>query len=317
MANKKTIQFDPVAQSYYNPFFFAGRQQRSNAGENRVNQFEQLYFTKLAELSMSRFEWKNLPESIDARFIEYCLLFNGLVVVFKDRNTDMIFAVRATPNGQLDMYDNPLHFTLAGRPFQGIQTKASNSVPIWPNNMRITDLNTIIVKASTLADIDRTIEINLRSARRTKILAYDENTRLSVENINRMVDNGDAVIPISSNLDIKTAIQSVDLGIHPDTIENLSIVRSRIWNETMGLLGINNSNQDKKERLVSDEVDANNDQVIMARESSLSAREKAADKINKMFGLDISVSYSNVDPSIPGMDYMPLTDTISSDSSGE
>jgi hypothetical protein len=303
---KKVIQFDPVAQGYYNPFFFAGRAQRSNAGENRTSQFEQLYFNKLCELSMSRFEWSGLPSSMDARFIEYCLLFYGLVVVFKDRNTDMIFAVRATPNGQLDMYDNPLQFTLSGRPFQGIQVKSSNCVPIWPNNMRTTDLSTIQVKTTTMAEIDRTIEINMRSARRTKILAYDENTRLSVENVNRMIDNGDAVIPISTSLDIKTAVQSIDLGIHPDTIENLSIVRSRIWNETMGLLGINNSNQDKKERLVSDEVDANNDQVYMARESALTAREKAAERINEMFDLNVSVSYSNVSADIPGIDYAPM-----------
>src|SRR5690606_31619781 len=87
---------------------------------------------------------------------------------------------------------------------------------------------------------------------------------------------------------------------NPDHIEKLSIVRARLWNECMGLLGINNSNQDKKERLVSDEVKANDDQVSSSRRVNLNARQDAAEHINSVYGLNISVDYySEIDAQLP------------------
>jgi len=59
----------------------------------------------------------------------------------------------------------------------------------------------------------------------------------------------------------------------------------------MSLFGINNSNQDKKERLVADEVAANNDQVAVMRAINLNARQEACTKINRLFGTNIWVEY--------------------------
>jgi len=65
-------------------------------------------------------------------------------------------------------------------------------------------------------------------------------------------------------------------------------------------LGLNNANQDKKERLVTDEVSANDEQVMASRNIHLKARKTAADKINKMFGLNINVKFDDmVDTTIP------------------
>lgn len=183
------------------------------------------------------------------------------------------------------MMDNPISYTLSGpgmeQHFQGVQLAINKCVPIWPNYYRRTDWDIISTYSRKLAKIDRTIEINLDSARRTKVLVYDENTRLSAENINRMIDAGEASVRVKS--DLTGMVTALDLGVDPKSIETLSVVRGRLWSEAMGLLGINNANQDKKERLVESEVSANDDQIDNMRFVNLNARQEACLRMRKMF----------------------------------
>ena len=122
---------------------------------------------------------------------------------------------------------------------------------------------------------------------------YDENTRLSATNINNMIDRGEPTIEVGSDVVNGGMVQSFDLGVHPDMLEKLHITRMRLENQMMGELGINNANQDKKERLVADEVDANNDQVAVARSVNLAARKFAALQINDRYGLNVEVEYGS------------------------
>jgi hydroxypyruvate isomerase len=88
-------------------------------------------------------------------------------------------------------------------------------------------------------------------------------------------------------------VQLVDLGVDTDALVNIHIVRTREWNECMGLLGIANANQDKKERLVAAEVGANDEQSDMMRYVNLNARRMACEQINTMFPkLNVSVEYN-------------------------
>lgn len=273
-----------------------------NQVDSRQAQIEQLYRRVLGELAMNRFKWSGFEGTgVDVRYLEMMLYFHALSVVFKDTNirdstgkvvksgTDQIYALRAAPSGVRNLVDNPTHFTISGSQFQGRQVSIAHCVPIWANYFRVPDVDIVEVYASRLAEIDRTIEINSKNARRTKVLTYNENTRLTAQNINDMIDRGEGVIPLS--FDLGEMVSAVDLGVDPKGVEVLSVVRARIWNEAMGLLGINNANQDKKERLVADEVRANDDQVGSTRRVNLNARQEAAEKINKMFGLNVSVDY--------------------------
>ena len=79
----------------------------------------------------------------------------------------------------------------------------------------------------------------------------------------------------------------------PFVVDKLTLYKHDIWNEVMTFLGVNNSNQDKKERLVANEVDANDEQIEQARFNMLDARKDACKKINDMFGLNIDVKFRN------------------------
>lgn len=287
MSRKKR---DHVANDFYGQMRGNGYQRRSPAiAEEETLRF--MYERILGELAMNRFKWTGFPEGVSTRFIELTLHQHGLICVFRDTGsrsrpgTDRIFALRGSPSGQLNMMGDPVAFTLTGpgieNHFQGVQLAINKCVPIWPNYFRQTDWDIISTYARKLAAVDMTIEINLKSARRTKVLVYDENTRLSAENINRMIDAGEPTIRVK--YDLAAMIQAIDLGVEPKSIETLSVVRSRLWSEAMGLLGINNANQEKKERLVESEVSANDDQVDNMRFVNLNARQDACKLMQKMF----------------------------------
>ena len=79
----------------------------------------------------------------------------------------------------------------------------------------------------------------------------------------------------------------------PIVFDKLRIEKTNIWNEAMSFMGLNNANTDKRERLVDDEVNANNEQIEASIEVMLASRQQACEEINKMFDLNISVELRN------------------------
>lgn len=305
---------DHVQEDFYKPFWMGNRQR--NPAEMETFHIESMLQRIVGELCVNRFNWKGLPDSVDARFMEVALYQYALVLIIHDNVTDKLFAVRGAPVDGFDMNDNPLAYRIyplgKGRLPSHLHNKTFSAkavVPVWANAFRTPDADIVQFYSHRMANTERTIDINLKAARHTKIVAYDENMRLTAENIVRMLDNGDSHIPVTRNMgeDITKVIQVLDMGIHPEQIERLSIVRDRFWSNLMGLLGINNSNQDKKERLVEAEVSGNDDQIGNFRRINLNWRQNAAAKITKKWpqylpdGVDeVTVDYhTDIDPNRP------------------
>ena len=76
-----------------------------------------------------------------------------------------------------------------------------------------------------------------------------------------------------------------------DIADKLTELKSQVWNEALTYLGISNVNIQKKERLITDEVARTQGGTIASRYSRLESRRQAAEKINDMFGLDITVDF--------------------------
>lgn len=288
--SKKTelsfTQFDADSWGYAN-----------NPALNDQAMSERMYWNTLTELCVNRFKWEGLPTEIDRRFIELTLHHNGLVVFFFDgkRKTgekyfDRYFALKASTQGRMNMYDNPTEFHVYGNQMIERDLTARECVPIWANSLRISQNAAIWIYARKLAKIDRTIEITIENLRYTRLVTASSNQRQSMVNVMRQVDEGKPIVYVS-NPNVAENIQSLDLSVHPEVLPKLMDTRNSLWNQAMGFLGINNANQDKRERLVASEVDANNEQVLAMRETGLNSRQYAAEQINKMFGLNVSVSY--------------------------
>lgn len=299
-------RLDGGANSYYSTFLSGGKNYKSNPAMNRETLIASMYERILAELCVGRFHWKNLPPEIDVRYMELSLYYQGLSVFYFNHKLGKYFSMRAAASGYVNAIDQPTSFTVLANTGTydpdtvpvGKRIAAAHCVPIWCNALRVPDWDIVKIYASKLANIDRTIEINTENARISKVLVSDENTKLSILNFNRQHDIGANVIQVTSN-SVMDAVQSLDLEIDPDGIEKLHIVRTRLWNELMGLLGLDNANQDKKERLVASEVEANDEQVTAMKRVAINQRKYAAEQINRKYGLKVEVDFYSSAPAMP------------------
>jgi len=269
----------------------------------------------ISELAVNRFKWEGLPDSIDPRFLEVTMLLNGLVIFYWDDEYDKLLAVKASATGYVNFMDWPVAYTIIGpgsrindiggqTTFMPKQVKGfipmadakpedakRQGVPVWPNYFRQSDMDTIQIYSSRLATTDMTLEINTRNARQNKVVTSTTNTQLSMVNLARQIDEGVNVIQ-PKDAAMMDAITAIDLGINPDMFDKLAVLRNKWWNDCMGLLGINNANQDKKERLVEAEVGANDEQTDSMRYVALQARQKGVEYVNQVFGTNISVDFN-------------------------
>lgn len=277
---------DGVYEGYYKPHLNPHQSQAAN----RQNLYESMYQRILMELCTNRFKWRGLPETVDERFLELELMRRGLTIMYHDEAYGFLVA-RGTPARGYNMYDNPLAYTLSGNRFIHGQVDAAQCVPIWSNYLRQPDWDIITLYASRLAEMERTREITAKNMRQTRMIIASEETRLSMANVQKQIESGQAVIYGAPAMDPQ-AITAVDMQIHPETLPKMAIDRSQVWNDCMTLLGINNANQDKRERLVADEVEANDEQISTFKHVALNARKQAAEEMSAKWDLDVSVNFA-------------------------
>jgi hypothetical protein len=247
------------------------------------------YYNRLMELSMSMFEWKNLPDTVDERYLELGLFSSGCMVFFKD---DVIgeLALNMTYQGGFDIYGEPNRRRAYSR-YNQFQTTLdkSNSVIIWNNMLRTNSALDVQMFAYRLYNLDRIVDINANAQKTPVLITCDEKQKLTMKNLYMQYEGNYPVIFGDSNLDIKSlSVLKTDAPFVSDKIYDLKV---KIWNEALTYLGISNINTTKKERMITDEVIRNQGGTIASRYSRLESRRIAVKKINKMFGLNITVDY--------------------------
>ena len=247
------------------------------------------YLNRLTELAISMFEWKNLPNTVDARYLELHLFETGCMVYFKDEVIGDL-CLDCIVNGRLDVYGNPL----LRRAYSGYNNyqkllKYNNSVIIWNNYLHSNSILDVEMFARRLYNIDRIIDINANAQKTPVLVLGNEKQRLTLLNLYKEYDGNAPFIFGDKNLDIN-ALKALSTNA-PYVCDKLYQLKTQIWNEALTYLGISNINIQKKERLITDEVTRNQGGTIASRYSRLETRRQAVEKINEMFGTNIEVNY--------------------------
>jgi hypothetical protein len=246
------------------------------------------------ELSIAMFEWKNLPSSIDERFLEMTLFTDGHAVFFKDESLsteedEQYLALQVLFNGKLDVYRIPIRRrAYAVNNYQRELTN-KDSVIIYNNMLHTNSYVDVVTFAKRLYNLDRIVDVNANAQKTPILIKGNEQQRLSLKNLYKEYDGNAPVIYADKSLDMN-ALQVLNTNA-PYVADKIYQLKTQIWNEALTYLGISNVSFQKKERMVQDEVTRSQGGVIASRYSRLESRRKACDKINAMFGLNIECNF--------------------------
>lgn len=261
------------------------RQERDNWKKNQATY--RMYLNRLIDMYLSLFEWKGLPESINVRYLEMTLLEQGKVVFFYDENMGYL-ALNGNVTG-FNVYNEPTDFEVYAPIGYHKTLNIDNAVVIWNTYRREPYIHVFEQYADRLYEITRTQDVNIKAQKTPVLIKTSDAQRLTMQNLYQQYDGNAPFIFGDKGLD--TQLFEVLKTDAPYVADKLQILKNDIWNEAMTFMGIGNAKQDKRERLVADEVAANDEQIEQSRDVMLDARKLACEQINKMFGLNISVDY--------------------------
>lgn len=256
------------------------------------------YKSRLKKIATSIFSWENLPDSMDSEYIEYCLYALGQCALLHTPEYGFI-NTKATINGDLNLYGLPTALNCYSygsvnynrNVYYGGVDKGIDSECILVKNTQdrnpVPTVATLELFAYRLYQAERTADVNVQNAKRSRLILTSENQRLTMENMFRQYDSNLPYIFGDSDNFKTGSIESLDISsafIGSDIMK----YKKEIWNEALTFLGCDNFSE-KKERLISDEVGTNNEVINLNLMSFLAPRQLACEQFNKKYGLNIEV----------------------------
>ena len=255
-----------------------------------LNNFDyMLIYNQLMEIAINMIEWVNLPTTCDERYLELSLYEQGKAIFFNEPDIGYL-TLRFAGGGELDLYGVPtIRKAYSSTNKFTKQLSNKDSVVIYNNRTRTPAQTYVRYQAMRIWAIDRAIDVNANAQKTPVLIQCGENQRLTLQNLYMKFEGNQPFIFGDDSLDMsRFKVLKTDA---PYTADKLFQLRTNIWNETLTYLGVSNVNTQKKERLISGEVQLQQGGVNANRCTRLSARQDAIKKIDEMYGLNIEVKY--------------------------
>ena len=251
------------------------------------------YYNRLVGIALSMFEWHNLPDTVDERFLEMCLFGDGKALFFKDDVTGYL-ALQFYGTAPLDVYRIPTRRYAYSANGYHAEFDDTNSVIIWNNVTHTNSFLDVDIASRRLYDIQRTIDTNIK-AQKTPILvtAKNETEKMSLKNAYMQYDGNAPFIFTYKDFDPNN-MKSLNTQA-PYVADVLFNAKKEIWNEALSALGVPVTDRVKRERLLAAEIAGDKAASVAQQFVRLNPRKKACEQINKMFGLDVQVTYRRLD----------------------
>ena len=263
---------------------------------------------KFLNIALSVYEWEGLPAGIDQRQLEMWLLSRGYVIFFYDealradtgeRAPEGYAVLQGTAHGEWDLYDIPNDRRVFAPNGFNRELDETNSVIVFHNQLRTPEIFIYEMYARRIAEIDRTIDVNVMSQKTTKVIRCDDKQRLTWKNLAMQYDGNVYTIMADKSVDLSD-VEVLDLSSELVALD-LDVLKQRYISEALQFAGVESVPPEKRERLVTSEVSGSMGGTEALRFSRLTARRQACDEINRLFGLDVSCTYR-------GGTYMASTD---------
>ena len=247
----------------------------------------------------SMFEYEGLPDSIPAKWLENLLMVNGSCVWIK--NGDDLIVTRAGIGGKPDVYYIPTE-CIVSNPYvkEGVNRTYTRDVDcvLMVNDTYAQGLLPLI-KKYCMAMVENDITMNIADifSRASLILtAADDNTKASAELFIKHIIDGDIDVIGESPFLVGNQDRSISInqltnanGTLTNLIEYHQYLKAGLFNE----LGLNSNYNMKREAINSNESQLNDDMLHPLIDTMLREREEALEKVNAMFGTNISVHFNS------------------------
>lgn len=258
------------------------------------------YFTKyLLQKAMSVFEW-DLPETWNKDYFLYVLYCWGYIAVV---NTDKFGVI---PQGcglkGYDVFYAPTHAVIANPLLSGILEPRIGTqcelLKLQPDFSGILDL--VGHYAEQMALASQSVSVNLLNSKLSYV--FTAKTKALAESLKKMYDqivSGEPAVVIDSRLknaaDGEETWKAFEQNVGGNYIvTNLLADLRKIESMFDTEIGIPNANTDKRERLIQDEVNANNIETYSKCAMWLENLQDACKRVNDMFGLSIAVRWREI-----------------------
>ena len=238
-------------------------------------------------LALNRYKWEYLPNGIESRYIEQMLFDNGECALFDHPDLGLC-VLRSSSRENLNIYGEPTKLSLSG--FNEHRTVMMDEcVRIMNNDLGLPTLPDIVYYARRMAEVDDIIMQNLRQQRVPYLFATNENNQYSIKSLYDRIYQGEPAIFVDKEM-LKGEPENIMVlpTQAPYLVDQLQIQKQEMERELLTFLGINNT-VEKKERLLVDETNSNNQFIKMASDIGFKQRQLACEQMNEMFGLNVTV----------------------------
>ena len=191
-------------------------------------------------------------------------------------------------NGDLSVYGYPTSILGVGYNSANIQT--DEWMILYDNMTKQTLLPKIDLYARLLWEVHNTFRSNLKHQNMPYIVKGTKNQASSIRNLFNRIFNFQPYVITKNSEDIPN-IDVLNLGVEFRGNEMLQALKT-VWAEALSMLGIT-AETTKKERLISNEIMINRQEDLISLNSRLLNRVEFCNKMNKKYGLDLSVNLSS------------------------
>ena len=249
------------------------------------------YLERMKKICLSMFEWVNLPDSMNARFLEMCLFYNGQASLLYDDDFGFINTMCAD-GGYINIYGLPtelicysyrynqrrsLYMTDTG------EEKGKECILVMNNFERVPTTATVSLFAYRLAEAQRTADVNIKAQRTPVLITTDQKQYFTLKKTYEEFDGNTPVIFADKNLITPDSLKALKTDA-PFICNDIYAYKREIWNEFLTFMGIQNLSE-KRERLITGEVDSNNELLNLNLQALLVPRKEACRQFNEKYGL--------------------------------
>ena len=249
------------------------------------------YLERMKKICLAMFEWQNLPLSMNARYLEMCLYYNGQAALLYHSDYGYINTM-ACDGGYINIYGLPTEIQCYSYRFnerRGLymtdtgEEKDKECILVMNNYERVPTSATITLFAYRLAEAQRTADVNIKAQRTPLLIATDQKQYYTLKKMYEEYDGNTPAIFADKNLITPDALKAIKTDA-PYIAQDIMDYKREIWNEFLTFMGISNLSE-KRERMITHEIDSNNELINLNLQSLLIPRKEACKQFNEKYGL--------------------------------